>query len=416
MSDLLQALPNWQPYGTPQYFVVLLITLLPIIIAMFCGRRLAIYEGLVSVYFISFMFGGSSYLQFFALLFYLVWQTVVVFLYQAYRKKGNQTWLFYGSVFLALLPLIIVKITPAVIGHNSLIGFLGISYLTFRSVAMIMEMRDGELQDVRFWPFLRFMIFLPTISSGPIDRFRRFNDNYLAIPNRDAYLTMIEKAVWSLMLGAFYKFILSYLFGELLLPHFQRNALHAAGLFNWSTVGVMYTYGLNLFFDFAGYSLFAIGISYLMGIETPVNFNKPFLSRDLKEFWNRWHMSLSFWFRDFVFMRLVYTLMKHKVFKNRNTTSSVAYLVNMTLMGFWHGVTWYYIAYGIFHGFGLVINDWWIRRKKKRNQLRKKAGQPPLPDNQWTKALGIVVTFHVVMFSLLLFSGFLDKLWFHNLP
>ncbi|MGO3418583.1 MAG: D-alanyl-lipoteichoic acid biosynthesis protein DltB, partial [Pseudolactococcus laudensis] len=145
-------------------------------------------------------------------------------------------------------------------------------------------------------------------------------------------------------------------------------------------------------------------------------FNKPFIARDLKDFWNRWHMSLSFWFRDFVFMRLVYVMMKRKIFKNRNTTSSVAYLLNMTLMGFWHGVTWYYIAYGVFHGVGLIINDWWVRRKKTINKTRKKNGQPLLPDNKWTHALGIFITFNVVMLSLLLFSGFLDQLWFHHFP
>lgn len=81
-------------------------------------------------------------------------------------------------------------------------------------------------------------------------------------------------------------------------------------------------------------------------------------------------------------------------------------------MGFWHGVTWYYIAYGLFHGIGLVINDWWLRKKKKINKERKNKGQAPLPDNRWTKALGIFITFNVVMLSFLLFSGFLDQLWF----
>jgi membrane protein involved in D-alanine export len=416
MSELLQSFPNWQPYGMPQYFGFLLLALLPIIIALFFRRRLQIYESLISIAFISLMFGGSSYRQFFALLSYLVWQTMVIFAYQAYRKKADNKWLFYTSVVLSLLPLIIVKLTPAVIGANSLLGFLGISYLTFRTVAMLMEMRDGELHDVSLWSFFRFMIFLPTISSGPIDRFRRFNEDYLNPPNRDDYLSMLEKGIWSLMLGAFYKFILAYVFGTLILPQVKHLALTAGGFFNWQTLLVMYAYGFDLFFDFAGYSLFAIGISYIMGIKTPANFNKPFISRDLKEFWNRWHMSLSFWFRDFVFMRLVYVMMKHKIFKNRNTTSSVAYLINMTLMGFWHGITWYYISYGILHGVGLIINDWWIRKKKTINKTRKKAGQQPLPDNKWIKAVGIFITFNVVMFSLLLFSGFLDKLWFHHFP
>ena len=158
--------------------------------------------------------------------------------------------------------------------------------------------------------------------------------------------------------------------------------------------------------------MFALAISNLMGIRSPINFNKPFLSRDLKEFWNRWHMSLSFWFRDFVFMRMVMVLTRKKVFKNRNVTSSVAYIVNMLIMGFWHGVTWYYVAYGLFHGIGLVINDAWIRKKKTLNKERKKAGKPTLPENRWIQLLGMVVTFHVVMLSFLIFSGFLNDLWF----
>ena len=123
-------------------------------------------------------------------------------------------------------------------------------------------------------------------------------------------------------------------------------------------------------------------------------------------------MSLSFWFRDFVFMRMVMVLTRKKVFKNRNVTSSVAYIVNMLIMGFWHGVTWYYIAYGLFHGIGLVINDAWVRKKKTLNKERKKAGKPALPENRWIQLLGMVITFHVVMLSFLIFSGFLNDLWF----
>lgn len=115
-------------------------------------------------------------------------------------------------------------------------------------------------------------------------------------------------------------------------------------------------------------------------------------------------------------MRLVKVLVKHKVFKNRNVTSSVAYIINMLIMGFWHGLTWYYIAYGLFHGVGLVINDAWIRKKKKINRDRKKQGLSPLPDNKWTQGPGIFITFNVVMLSFLLFSGFLDQLWFPKPP
>ena len=209
---------------------------------------------------------------------------------------------------------------------------------------MIIEMRDGVLKEFTLGEFLRFMLFMPTFTSGPIDRFKRFNEDYQAIPERDELMNMLEQAVKYIMLGFLYKFVLAQIFGSMLLPSLKAQALAQGGIFNLPTLGVMYVFGFDLFFDFAGYSMFALAASNLMGIKSPINFDKPFISRDLKEFWNRWHMSLSFWFRDFVFMRLVMVLMRNKVFQSRITTSNVAYIINMLVMGFWHGVTWYYVA------------------------------------------------------------------------
>ena len=396
MMDFLKQLPHLEPYGNPVYFVYIVLAVLPIFVGLFFKKRFPLYEALVSLVFIVLMLTGPSLAQLCALLGYVIWQIVWVYSYKLYRRSRDSKWIFYLHTLLAVLPLVLVKVEPAISGHQSLFGFLGISYLT----------------EFTLWEFLRFLLFMPTFSSGPIDRFKRFNEDYLNIPERDELLDMLEKSVKYIMLGFLYKFILAHIFGHLLLGHVKTYALYTGGFFNLGTLGVMYVFGLDLFFDFAGYSMFALAISNLMGIKSPINFDKPFLSRDLKEFWNRWHMSLSFWFRDFVFMRLVMVLMRNKVFKNRNTTSSVAYLINMLIMGFWHGVTWYYIAYGLFHGAGLVVNDAWLRKKKTLNKERKAKGLPPLPDNKWTQALGIVVTFHAVMFSFLIFSGFLNELWF----
>lgn len=412
MMDFLKQLPHLEPYGNPVYFVYIVLAVLPIFVGLFFKKRFPLYEALVSLVFIVLMLTGPSLAQLCALLGYVIWQIVWVYSYKLYRRSRDSKWIFYLHTLLAVLPLVLVKVEPAISGHQSLFGFLGISYLTFRSVGMMIEMRDGVLTEFTLWEFLRFLLFMPTFSSGPIDRFKRFNEDYLNIPERDELLDMLEQSVKYIMLGFLYKFILAHIFGHLLLGHVKTYALYTSGFFNLGTLGVMYIFGLDLFFDFAGYSMFALAISNLMGIKSPINFDKPFLSRDLKEFWNRWHMSLSFWFRDFVFMRLVMVLMRNKVFKNRNTTSSVAYLINMLIMGFWHGVTWYYIAYGLFHGAGLVVNDAWLRKKKTLNKERKAKGLPPLPDNKWTQALGVVVTFHAVMFSFLIFSGFLNELWF----
>lgn len=415
MISFLTSLPQLEAYGNPQYFVYIILAVLPIFIGLFFKKRFAPYEILVSLDFIVLMLTGKNLNQLLSLLLYVIWETALVLSYKAYRRRANSSGVFYVWTFLSILPLAFVKVAPTIShGFASLFGFLGISYLTFRAVGMIIEMRDGVLKEFTLWQFLRFLLFMPTFSSGPIDRFKRFDEDYQKIPERDELLNMLEQAVYWIMLGFLYKFIIAYLDETYLLNPMKEGSLQLGGVFNRYTIGVMYAYGLDLFFDFAGYSMFALAISNLMGIKSPVNFNKPFISRDLKEFWNRWHMSLSFWFRDFIFMRLVKLLIQKKVFDNRNVTSSVAYLVNMLVMGFWHGVTWYYIAYGLFHGVGLVINDAWFRKKKKINKERKKKGQGPLPDNKWTQALGIFITFNVVMVSFLLFSGFLDAQWFNN--
>ena len=412
MMDFLKQLPHIEPYGNPQYFLYVITATLPIFIGLFFKKRFAWYEILVSLFFIVTMLTGGKTNQIAALGIYLIWQMVLVLFYKHYRKSKDGKWVFYLVSFLSLLPIIFVKVQPAINGTQSLLGFLGISYLTFRSVGIIIELRDGVIKDLKMWEYLRFLLFMPTFSSGPIDRFKRFNENYQTIPERDELLDMLAESVRYIMWGFLYKFILAHILGEILLPPLKNLALQTGGFFNYYVVAVMYTFGLELFFDFAGYSMFALAISNLMGIRSPINFNKPFLSRDLKEFWNRWHMSLSFWFRDFVFMRMVMVMTRKKLFKNRNVTSSVAYILNMLLMGFWHGITWFYIAYGLFHGVGLVINDAWVRKKRTLNKERKKAGRPPLPENRWVQLLGMVITFHVVMVSFLIFSGFLNDLWF----
>lgn len=410
--ELLKQLPHIEPYGNLQYFVYVITATLPIFIGLFFKKRFGWYEILVSLFFIVTMLTGGKTNQLVALGIYLIWQMVLVLFYKQYRKSKDGKWVFYLVSFLSLLPIIFVKVQPAINGTQSLLGFLGISYLTFRSVGIIIELRDGVIKDLKMWEYLRFLLFMPTFSSGPIDRFKRFNENYQTIPERDELMDMLAESVRYIMWGFLYKFILAHILGEILLPPLKNLALQTGGFFNYYVVAVMYTFGLELFFDFAGYSMFALAISNLMGIRSPINFNKPVLSRDLKEFWNRWHMSLSFWFRDFVFMRMVMVMTRKKLFKNRNVTSSVAYILNMLLMGFWHGITWFYIAYGLFHGVGLVINDAWVRKKKTLNKERKKAGQAPLPENRWVQLLGMVITFHVVMVSFLIFSGFLNDLWF----
>nr|WP_315529157.1 D-alanyl-lipoteichoic acid biosynthesis protein DltB [Carnobacterium maltaromaticum] len=389
-----------QPYDAPSYFIIIGALLLPIIIGLLRGKRYLVYQNIVTLIMLFLTFGGKSWHQGISIIIYLIWQWALVYSYFHYRQKKNATNVFVGAVLLAIAPLAIVKIAPFTSGHLSILTFLGISYLTFKAVQMVMEIRDGLIKEFDPKMFLQFLLFFPTISAGPIDRYRRFEKDFKQPPVKEEYIALISKAIWMIMLGSLYKFIIAHYIGTFAVPYTEKLALDVGG-FSISLLMYMYSYSLNLFFDFAGYSLFAVGVSYLMGIQTPVNFNKPFSSPNLKEFWNRWHMSLSFWFRDYVFMRMVFTLMKKKVFKSRITVSNIGYMTLFLLMGIWHGLTWFYIAYGLFHGVAMCINDAWLRYKKKHKNL---------PSNWATKALAIFITFNTVCFSFLIFSGIFAKM------
>jgi membrane protein involved in D-alanine export len=406
-----------QPYSTPFYFVLLALALLPIIVAHFFGKKLMCYQFLFTIAFIVLTFYSTGTLL--PLIGFGIFQTLLIKAYEWYRvkKKKNQTFVFYLAVFLTIFPLIIVKITPFVDSEHpaSILGFLGISYITFKTIAIIMEMRDGLIKSVPLKDFLYFLYFFPTISSGPIDRFRRFSKELNELPaDNEQYENLFSKGIFRIFLGFLYKFIIGYLIDQYLL---HGIAIMAVVHPNVCTIAAsMYSYGLYLFFDFAGYSLFAIGISNLMGYDIPINFNKPFLAKNIHDFWNRWHMTLSFWFRDFVFMRLVKTIMIRKWSKNMITISNVGYLANMLLMGLWHGLTWYYVLYGLYHAILMIVYDAWLRLKKRRKWK--------IPDNKWTNALSIFITFNLVFIGFLIFSGIpnyilerlLDPTVFHPLP
>ena len=395
-----------QPYSTPFYFVILGLALIPIVIAQLLGKKLMWYQVVLTIAFLWLTFSGT--VTIWALIGFGIFQTIIVKFYEWYRVKQNknQSFVFYLIILLSILPLVIVKVHPLFNpgpGPGSILGFLGISYISFKTVAMIMEIRDGLIKAVPLKEFLYFLYFYPTISSGPIDRFRRFVKELKAPVVTEKYLDLLNKGVFRIFQGFLYKFIIGYLIDQYWLHGIAISATIHPSFLNVSSS--MYAYGLYLFFDFAGYSLFAIGVSNLMGYDLPHNFNKPFLAKNIHDFWQRWHMTLSFWFRDFVFMRLVKTFMVKKWSKNMITISNVGYLANMLLMGFWHGLTWYYILYGFYHAMLMIGYDAWKRLKKRKNWK--------IPDNKWTSAISIFITFNLVFISFLIFSGIPNHIIMH---
>ena len=322
--------------------------------------------------------------HFINLVIFIVETYLLVLLGFHFRDKKSTK---YPIIFFASLLLIAAK--TVVIWKVSIFGFLGVSYMTFKVLQIIFETYDGIIKEpIGLIDYLQFLLFFPTISSGPIDRSKRFmEDIHQTIP-REEYVELLGTGLFRLLLGLVYKVVLSGLL------YLAMNHIPNRGLL-FTTISYMYLYTFYLFFDFAGYSLMAVGVSNIMGIQTPMNFNKPFLSIDIKDFWNRWHISLSTWLRDFIFSRIVMKSMRHKWFKTRLTTAMVAYMLNMIFMGFWHGLSWSYIIYGVYHGVLMAGFEWYQKKSKFYKKYKQKTAY---------KLVSWFVTMHLVMIGLLIFS------------
>ena len=366
-----------------EFFFFLILALVIGFIINYLGKRTEYYILTLSVIFAIVIYGKKT-LMLSYLIGFIIYQYILVLIA---HKTQNAKYLKI-LVFLSVVPLIINKVFALTQWH--LLAFIGISYMSFKTIQIMIEISDGLIKErISIIDYIQFLLFFPTVSSGPIDRSRRFMVDIKERMPRDEYLELAGVGVYRVVLGLLYKVVLStYSYHYLVtLPNF--------GSLEYS-IKYMYLYTLYLFFDFAGYSLMAVGSSNILGIKTPMNFNKPFLSIDIKDFWNRWHITLSTWLRDFVFSRVFMEATKKKRFKKRLNTAMYAYMVNMLLMGFWHGLTISYIVYGAYHGILMAGFEYYQKKSKFYKKNKNKA---------WYKVCSWFVTINLVIFGLYIFSG-----------
>ena len=365
-----------------EFFLLLFVVLLIGFVVNFFKKRKDYY-----ILVLSLLFAGAIYGKSRAMIVYLIsfvtYQYFLVFIAQRIETKRLKP-----LVFLSIFPLVINKIFALTSLH--LLAFIGISYMSFKTIQIMLEISDGLIKEkISIKDYLQFLLFFPTVSAGPIDRSRRFLKEINEVMPRKEYLELAGDGVYRIVLGLLYKVVLSTYVYQMLL------ALNNTGTVVYS-IKYMYLYTLYLFFDFAGYSLMAVGSSNILGIQTPMNFNKPFLSVDIKDFWTRWHITLSTWLRDFVFSRVLMQVIRKKWFKNRLHNATYAYMVNMLVMGFWHGLSVSYIVYGFYHG---VLMAGFEVYQKKSNFYKKNKNK------NWYKLLSWFVTMNLVMIGFFIFSG-----------
>jgi len=365
-----------------EFFLLLFVVLLIGFAVNFFEKRKDYYILVLSLLFAGAIYGKSRAMIVY-LISFVIYQYFLVFIVQRIETKRLKP-----LVFLSIFPLVINKVFALTSLH--LLAFIGISYMSFKTIQIMLEISDGLIKEkISIKDYLQFLLFFPTVSAGPIDRSRRFLKEINEVMPRKEYLELAGDGVYRIVLGLLYKVVLSTYVYQMLL------ALSNTGTVVYS-IKYMYLYTLYLFFDFAGYSLMAVGSSNILGIQTPMNFNKPFLSVDIKDFWTRWHITLSTWLRDFVFSRVLMQVIRKKWFKNRLHNATYAYMVNMLVMGFWHGLSVSYIVYGFYHG--VLMAGFEVYQKKSTFYKKNK-------NKNWYKLLSWFVTMNLVMIGFFIFSG-----------
>ena len=387
-------------YTSASFFIALAALLIPAACLGLAGRRIKPYGMAASWAMVALLFAGDPRGLAAFILFLAVASAGAWAVHRSWvREGGSKSLAVYRAALAATIAPLVVYKAGAVFDQN-LLGFVGISYITFKAVQVLIEMRDGLIDRLRPLDYLYFLTFFATFTSGPIDRSRRFCEDADARPGRAAYMDMLTRGVMLLLVGAVMQLVLATVARGFCDPASAPagvptvDALAPAGAVR--EVARAYGYAAYLFFDFAGYSLMAMGASYCLGIATPANFRSPYLAVDIKDFWNRWHITLSTWLRDFVFMRFVRMATKRKLFANRVQTACAGYLVDMLLMGAWHGLTLDYLAYGAYHGLLLAATEVYQKRSAFHKRNRKRG---------WYRALSWLVTLQLVIFGFALFSG-----------
>jgi D-alanyl-lipoteichoic acid acyltransferase DltB (MBOAT superfamily) len=283
------------------------------------------------------------------------------------------------------------------IGRTSALEFfVGLSYMAFRLSSLTLEVRNEIVPYPSIAEYLSFAFFVPTMSVGPISRYSVFRRSLLE-PSRKR--TPVGTSLLRMLIGVTKYLFLATLveqlgYGGLLLdshPHLWVDLPVAAVAFY-----------LYLYLNFSGYCDLAIGASGLLGIEVEENFDRPFRSRNVMEFWTRWHITLSNYLRDILFAPLSKELTRKMGPRNAQHAIAITILTVFLAMGAWHGLAWNFLIYGALHGIGVATCHYYTLFLKKR---LGKVGYAKYEKNRAIRAAAVTATFLYLTCTLFFFAN-----------
>lgn len=258
---------------------------------------------------------------------------------------------------------------------------VGISFFTFQAISYVVDLARGTTRPLPLLDFFVYLAFFPHLVAGPIVRASEFGPQLLA---KADWRSIPAAAAFALIVAGLFKKVVisSYLSSEIVDPVFGAPGAHSSA----EILVAFYAYAVQIYADFSGYTDIAIGCALLLGIRFPQNFDAPYTATSLQEFWRRWHMSLSRWLRDYLYIPLG---------GNRGSALFTArnLMLTMVLGGLWHGAAWTFVAWGAIHGVGLVL---------ERGLRALLPGFRSLPG---ARLLAWLLTFHLVTFAWVFFRA-----------
>jgi D-alanyl-lipoteichoic acid acyltransferase DltB (MBOAT superfamily) len=263
---------------------------------------------------------------------------------------------------------------------------VGISFFTFMAISYVVDIYRGVLKPARAIDTAVYLSFFPHLVAGPIVRGTELLPQIRR--RRDERHVNYVEACWLISAGLAKKVVLSsYLSTYVVDPVFADPRQHSA----LEVLAAVYGYAVQIYADFSGYTDIAIGIALLLGFQFPQNFNRPYAALSLQDFWRRWHITLSFWLRDYLYIPLG---------GNQGSEWRISFniLVTMLIGGLWHGAAWTFVAWGLYHGIGQIIG-------RQRRRARAARGQSLEPAGRGRVALARFATFQFVCFGWLLFRA-----------
>lgn len=255
---------------------------------------------------------------------------------------------------------------------------LGYSYYSFRQIHYVIEYYKGKLPKHDLKDFMAYLFFIPTLLLGPINRFDDFKRD---LRRRRWDNNNFSKGLERILFGYAKVVIL----GNFLMEYIAVPKIAAMGDVWLADYLELLRYFAHTYFMFAGFSDIAIGLALLMGFKVIENFNFPFLATNINDFWQRWHISLSQWCKDYVFTPIA-AYSRKPVY---------AILASMIVLGLWHAISSHYLAWAFYHGVGIALWHRWDKVFKKKIKFSM---------GIWGNALGIFVTFHFVALSFVLIN------------